>query len=255
MPITIARPRSARWALVALLASGCGSTAWTKGGGTAAQFDRDSARCKARAEAQSAHEGYAQGTPAQVGTVIVLDGIFTAIDRRESFNDCMIATGYKPAGPLITEPPSVPVNGRWVSKDGRFEMTMASEWVPDTAPTRAAAHQIRARDADGTTLVLVGGGDTGPDAQAVADRLRRQLAASVEDATTTPVGRVTIGSYEAARFELGRPGRRERERCLMTVVRTESWFVVLAGCTTDSKFMAQRDKIVAATESLKEIAR
>jgi hypothetical protein len=246
-------------ALIALLATGCAPTAWTKPGTTRAQFDQDSARCKRLADAQNTGGLYVQGTPAQVSAAILLDAIVTVIGYRESYHDCMVAAGYSPkeaaqANPINTEPPSVPVNGRWVSKDGRFEMALSSEWTP-SAPTRPGNQQIRARNADGTTLVLVGRDAKASDIVGAAEAIGRRLVAGLTDSTTTPVERTTIGPYGAARFELTAQGRSERAHCLITVVQTENRVAALAGCTTDAKFIPQRDKIAAAAASLKEIAR
>ncbi len=256
MPIAIARAGPVRWALVALLATGCGPAAWTKPDFTPAQFDRDSARCKANAEAQNQHQAYTQSAPtaAQAGTVILLDVIFNGIDRREAFNGCMVAAGYTPA-PLVTEPPSVPVDGRWVSKDGRFEMTLSSAWVPNTAPVRAGNLQIRARNADGTTLVLVGRDGKVADLVTAADALGKRMAARVTAGAMTPVERTTIGPYAAARFEFAAPERGEPRRCLIAVIQTETRIAELAGCAAEANFTPQRNEIVAAAASLREIAR
>src|ERR1700730_2562605 len=113
--------------IVALVASiaciaGCAPTIWDKPGATQADFTRDSARCRILARGMNSGDFYAEGSPKFVAAATVGNAIGTAINRQETFHDCMMAVGYSPRVSNAAEAPVDGLYGAFARDDvsGRF---------------------------------------------------------------------------------------------------------------------------------------
>jgi hypothetical protein len=110
-----------RGRLVALVACvalfGCAPTIWDKPGATQADFNTDSARCRILARGMNSGDFYAEGSPKFVAAATVGNAIGTALNRQETFHDCMMAVGYTPRASTPGESPVVGLYGAFARDD------------------------------------------------------------------------------------------------------------------------------------------
>lgn len=76
--------------------AGCAPTIWDKPGGSQAEFNQDSAKCRLLARGMNPGEFYAQGSPGFVSGATVGNALGTAIAQDSTYQDCMMAVGYTP---------------------------------------------------------------------------------------------------------------------------------------------------------------
>ena len=74
----------------------CAPAVWEKPGGTQAEFNQDSARCRLLARGMNSGDFYAEGSPKFVAAAALGNAIGTAINQQGNYRDCMMAVGYTP---------------------------------------------------------------------------------------------------------------------------------------------------------------
>jgi hypothetical protein len=97
--------------------AGCAPTIWDKPGATQADYNRDSARCRILARGMNSGDFYAEGSPKFVAAATVGNAIGTAINRQETFHDCMMAVGYTPRASTSAEAPVGSLFGAFARDD------------------------------------------------------------------------------------------------------------------------------------------
>lgn len=80
----------------------CTPMVFDKPGATHAEFSQDSAKCRLVARGLTPGSFYAQGSESFVAGAAVGNAIGTAVNRRETYKDCMMATGYTLEAPQTT---------------------------------------------------------------------------------------------------------------------------------------------------------
>lgn len=81
-------------ALLALSLSACAPMVWDKAGATQQEFSVDDAKCKLMARGMNPGDFYAQGSTGFVAGAAAVNVIGTAVGQRQTYQECMTASGY-----------------------------------------------------------------------------------------------------------------------------------------------------------------
>jgi hypothetical protein len=114
--------------LIACVAiAGCAPTVWDKPGGSQAEFNQDSARCRLFARGMNSGDFYAEGSPGFVASAAVGNAIGTAVNQQATYHDCMMAVGYAPQSPVSSGSPNSSLYGAFAYDSGTGKFGFSSK--------------------------------------------------------------------------------------------------------------------------------
>lgn len=117
--------------------SACAPTIWDKPGGSQAEFNQDSARCRLFARGMNSGDFYAEGSPGFVASAAVGNAIGTAVNQQATYHDCMMAVGYSPRSPASSESPNSSLYGAFA-----YDSSNGKSGFSSKEPTQARAETV-----------------------------------------------------------------------------------------------------------------